>query len=297
MPFFVIIDLFAQNSEKESSRSNLAIYDSRLDNPRKFFVDSRINWSTHRMDITLSVMLNNRELQTRYYVNEVVKNYFSVWLYDALKNLQLDSQHTFKNFWDKNLLQSLNTVSSGILKKKYGVFSRNLDRFQLVYQVDVYPELIKIWIDKNFEPLRESILNKNPVEFSGLVIYVSDDLGVRGEPYRMTKLQPALFPKIYDENLELVWNYRNVERDVLIEKGMVRYDIIDNADNHKNLVGAYPLRISAKELFGMVQTDLIIRNIDANRLLKNSYLRNILTQGRVLILLESAFSNILYKEQ
>ena len=242
--------------------------------------------------------LENRGLQSRYYVNEVVRNYFSVWLYDALKNVQLDSRHTLDDFWGKNVVEILNAENSSIMKKKHGIFLRNLNEFQLAYEVSLYPQLINnIWIDDNFEPLPEHILNKSPVEFSGLIIYVSDNLGIRGEPYRIARLQPALFPRVYDENLELIWSYRNVERDVLIDKGMVRYDVSGNADKHKNLLGSYPLRISATELFGMVQTDLIIRNSDAKRLLKNSYLRNVLTQGRVLILLESAFSNILHKER
>ena len=296
---FVANGLFAQNDEDRLKMGVNSSAISRLDNPKQLFVNSIINWNTYQIDIYLSVMLENIQLQTRYYVNEVVENHFSVWLYDSLKNVQLNSQQTLNDFWGKDVLKNPNTMFSKILKKKYSFLAADLNEFQLAYQVDIYPEMIKIWIDEDFESraLPAAILNKNPTEFSGLIIYVSDDLQLRGEPYRTPRLQPALFPRVYDEDLNLVLSYHNVAKDVLLERGMAVYDTAKNFDTHKNLLGSYPLRISAKELFGMDQTDLIIRNSDASRLLKNPYLRNILVQGRILILLESASSNILYKDR
>ena len=288
----------AQNNKKNPSvfgRLNSGNSAGVLTEFKKFSLESIANWEHKRIDIELSVPIDKLELQTRYYVQDIIESNFSVWLYEAVKNLQINSQQTLNDFWGSASFKNSYTSLKVMLKKKYAVFYRNLKSFRAAYQIDLYPDLMRVWLHDQFqnEELPAAILKENVAEFTGLIIYVENELPVRGEPYSSVKLKPALFPKIYDPNLNLVMSYRNVERAMLLEHGMLSYGVAPDKNRHKDRVGNFPLRIVARGLFGTAHTDLIISDSDANSLLENVYMREALQQGRILVLYESASSDLL----
>ncbi|MEM9424289.1 MAG: hypothetical protein AAF975_05835 [Spirochaetota bacterium] len=263
---------------------------------RDFSLEAAVNWEQQQLQIELSVPIRKLELQTRYYVNRVIESNFSVWLYDSVKNLPINSQQTFKDFWGSDVFKSPYDFLEAILKKKYAVFDPDFKSFRAVYEVNLYPDLVKIWVNDSFRgaSLPAAILSQDATEFSGLIIYVEDALPIRGESYQMAKLKPAIFPRIYDENLNLLVNHHHIHKEVLLERGMLRYDLKSNADKHRELVGALPLRIVARELFGKHPTDIIISKSDADSLLENIHARKALREGRILVLYESDPQSELY---
>ncbi|WGK70355.1 hypothetical protein P0082_05700 [Candidatus Haliotispira prima] len=267
----------------------------------KFFLESKADWNESLLDIELSIPIDKLELQTRYYVNGVIDGNFSVWLYDTVKNLQINSQQTLQDFWGGDDFKNPYTFFKGILKKRHAVFYPDLKSFRATYQVNLYPDLMKIWVDDNFrrEDLPPAIPKKNGTPFTGLIIYTEKELPVRGEPYNITKLKPALLPRIYNKDLKLILTYRNIEKDILLQRGMLSYGVISNTnqDQYRDLVGSYPFRIVAQELFGTTHTDLIISNADAATLLENSHMRDTLRQGRILVLFESVSDQVLHTDQ
>ncbi len=281
----------SQDSRANINNQNVSIADQQMEQAnfstkKEYSLNAFVNWDKKLLQIKISVPVKKLELQTRYYVNAILESYFSVWLYDSVKNLQINSQQTLKDIWGSTSLKNLYMLLKDILKKKYSVFYPNLKSFSTVYEISLYPNLVRFWADEQFkaEKLPSAVLNANGTEFTGLIIYVQNQLPVRADPYGTKKFKRALFPKIYNENLRLIMNYRNVEKEILLQRGMLSYDMKENEAQHKNFIGSFPFRIVARELFGEEPTDIIISNSDANFILENVYMRKALQQGKILIL-------------
>jgi hypothetical protein len=136
----------------------------------------------------------------------------------------------------------------------------------------------------------------NPVSaarFTGIVIIAAENLPVHG--MRGTALPvPSLFPKIWDNEMNLIFD-RN-----MLEPGratMVRYSSLDNifvnnpsglSPELQEIVGDRPLRIFARGVFGVSPTDLIIDRSDALLIISSEENRRLLTQGRVAIILDDS---------
>ncbi len=311
MFFLYLLPLLAQGLQSDSDDADLRQSSSPVSNSKligyrnqeslnanMFRLESALDWGERLLNIELSVPIEKLELQTRYHVNGVIESNFSVWLYNAVQNLQVDSQRTLKDFWGSDILKNPYTFLKSILKNEFSVFYPDLRAFRTIYKINIYPDLIQVWVNEHFrhEELLPAIINEAATEFSGLIIYVKDDLPVHGEPYNMAKLKPALFPRLYSEDLSLILSYHNVEKQALLQHGMFNYDIEPNVGKYKDLIGNFPLRIVAHELFGSARTDLIISNSDAMKLLENLHIREIMQQGRILVLYESVPDTLLFHQ-
>jgi hypothetical protein len=122
-------------------------------------------------------------------------------------------------------------------------------------------------------------------EFSGLVIYAADELPIQGEPNSDEEfLKPAMFPRIYDENMRLIAEVKMVEPEFLKQWGIVGYSKDTNEAPFLERIGRTPLRTSAVRLFGTNRTDIIIPLEIANKLLQNDHNLDLISQGRILII-------------
>ena len=282
--------------DRTLNQANQNSVDSEI---REFFLESTVDWSNKRIDIEISVPVHRLELQTRYRVSSVIESNFSVWLYDAVKDLQVNSWQNLENFWGSESFKNPYAFLKGVLNKRYAVFHQSLKHFRSLYEINIYPDLVQVWIDEQFKrkELMPMVLNKDAAKFTGLIVYVENDLPVRGESYIHTRLKNAIFPRIYNEDLDLVMSYQNVDKNILLSRGMLSYDSESNAEKYQELVGSFPLRIIARELFGKDFTDFIISNSDANSILENASMRKALRQGRVLVLYDSVPRNVLHVEK
>jgi len=105
---------------------------------------------------------------------------------------------------------------------------------------------------------------------------------------------PCLFPKIWDSEMNLIY-----ERSMLVSRNspMVRYfspkSIFQNNPSGlslelREIVGERPLRIFACGVFGIKPTDLIIDRSDAMLIISSEENRELLSQGRVAIILDES---------
>lgn len=141
---------------------------------------------------------------------------------------------------DKATLESL---GEGKVSINLNAFVRDRE-FQSNYvenNGDPYYEVIKVAEMKGISGLTAKFLNylsKNPV-WKELPIRslepradLGDDQGpwllvdARNLPYDQ-KVQPAIFPKIFSKNGELVYSVRSVEEEALVKRGMVSYVTTD----------------------------------------------------------------------
>ena len=98
--------------------------------------------------------------------------------------------------------------------------------------------------------------------------------------------KPAMAPKIFDENGKEIYSYSSVDREYAVRQGTVVYtrDIVSARTNQR--VAANPLTIKAVKTDATGKTDLVIGNIDAQRIRGTIQETILLKQCRVIIVLD-----------
>ncbi|MDR3300920.1 MAG: polymerase [Spirochaetaceae bacterium] len=128
--------------------------------------------------------------------------------------------------------------------------------------------------------------------FTGIIIIADKELPIHGR-YSGAYLQPCLFPKIWDTEMNLVYDKKFADPDVFHHSTLVHY--ADSGTIFKmtpsglspeleKIVGSKPLKIIARGVFGIRPTDPIIDIEDATLILASESNRNLLRQGRVVFI-------------
>jgi hypothetical protein len=127
-------------------------------------------------------------------------------------------------------------------------------------------------------------------DYTGIIIIADESLPLHGRN-AVALLRPCLFPVIRDSGMGLVYE-RNMTNS---EAGMVCYvsreSILARSpsgldEKLLSRVGANPLRIMARGLFGETPTDPIIDSEDARIILSSEANRRLLREGRVALVLD-----------
>ena len=129
--------------------------------------------------------------------------------------------------------------------------------------------------------------------YTGIVIIAAEALPIHGMK-SAALLQPCLFPKIWDTDMNLIF-----ERNMFNPKAgaMARYfplrEIFSGGPSGLSpaitaIVGERPLRIFARNVFGIQPTDPVINREDALLIISNEANRSLLREGRVAIILDES---------
>lgn len=129
--------------------------------------------------------------------------------------------------------------------------------------------------------------------YTGIIIIASDDLPVHGQKTN-AKAVPCLFPKIWDTDMNLIYEKNMLEPEITLMARYAKSESIFQATPSglspelTEIVGDKPLRIFARGVFGIKPTDLIIDSSDALRIISSRENRALLSQGRVAVILNDS---------
>ena len=170
-------------------------------------------------------------------------------------------------------------------KKTAPVYSNENDSIIINHTIklnDISSKLVKHSIP--YKP--ESPIEKTASRvYTGIIIDARGILPVQGEFVTSTG-NPCLFPKVWNEDMELLYE-KNIENSKTAkEQGIVSYHWSSDENLYRDRIGNDPLRITAKKIFGINRTDPVISNKDALKILSIDENRELLKQGRVIILLD-----------
>ena len=170
-------------------------------------------------------------------------------------------------------------------KKTAPVYSNENDSIIINHTIklnDISSKLVK----HSFPYKPESPIEKTASRvYTGIIIDARGILPVQGEFVTSTG-NPCLFPKVWNEDMELIYE-KNIENSKTAkEKGIVSYHWSSDENLYRDRIGNDPLRITAKKIFGINRTDPVISNKDALKILSLEENRELLKQGRVIILLD-----------
>ena len=145
----------------------------------------------------------------------------------------------------------------------------------------------------NPSPITRTLSPVSTAQYTGIIIIASENLPVHGR--RSSALPvPCLFPKIWDSNMNLVY-----ERNMIVSRNtaMAHYAPLESIfqKNPSGLtpeltavVGERPLRIFARGVFGIKPTDLIIDRSDSLLIISSEENRRLLSEGKVAIILDNS---------
>jgi hypothetical protein len=136
------------------------------------------------------------------------------------------------------------------------------------------------------------ILNPAPeASYTGIIIIAVDELPIHGMKSSALAL-PCLFPKIWDTDMNLIYERNNLAPDrspmvrYTAEEGIFRSTPSGLSPEIEALVGSRPLRIIARGIFGIRPTDPVIDAADALTIISSEENRRLLREGRVVFVLD-----------
>lgn len=255
-------------------------------------VERRINWGAGQMvlDLTSRLPNTNQALPAgRYYTEQQITKELPVITREQLLDIPIDSWYTINTFLEERrpeLFRPLEELYQ-VLVKRYAKATPDLREITIRYRLNLYPEVIDLFIDHETPRDPPRLLEYEPTkEFSGIVIYAKGELPLHGSRDVGT-LQPCFFPRLYDEDMHLILDKEMLAPDTLRRWGTAAYSqgLEEKPFRHRIAeTGKEPLYIMARGLFGKNRTDLIIPNDDARKILALDANRRLLQEGRILII-------------
>lgn len=121
--------------------------------------------------------------------------------------------------------------------------------------------------------------------YTGIIIDARGTLPVHGE-FVEDRTYPCIFPKIWSEGMDLVYERNMVDPSVAKEKGIVLYSSSPFVEEYEDRIGKKPLWISAKKVYGINRTDSVISKNDYLQITSVKENLDLLRKGRVVILLD-----------
>lgn len=206
-------------------------------------------------------------------------------LKEAVSGIQVDSRQTGKHFLreDPELEYLFETfIKSG--SRSAAVHSIDLSELTVRYEFPFSPELYRMFIRHEHPVSVPKRIEWYPTaDFSGIVIYAKGELRVHGED-EPRQLEPCLFPRIFDEDMELILSKDMLPPDILARGGVNAYTGSLDEGSWQERIGLNPLRMIAEGIFGTDYTDIIISRENAGQILYSANNRSLLSQGKILVI-------------
>jgi hypothetical protein len=256
-----------------------------------------IDWAKGWLKISAATAIDLDDLpfpKARARAEQVLYDSMPSLFVDALMDIPIDSYYTVREklkdqYERENLLQTLSRIASKGNKMGSSV-SEDFKYLETSYVYPFYgPDGIVSTMVRHSEPvpLRQVIGFYATRKFSGVVIYAKGEYPVWGANNNTRhRIQKAFFPKIYDDHMNIVLREDMCDPRMLKEWGVVAYTSSDSSGLFGYRVGAFPLDIIARGVYGRHNTDIIISSEDAGRLLGLEHNRQLLVQGKILVIID-----------
>lgn len=160
--------------------------------------------------------------------------------------------------------------------------SNNLVTQHTIQIQDIGASLVKHHVAYTQRVPIETVASK---AYTGIIIDARGMLPVHGE-FVEDRTYPCIFPKIWSESMDLIYERNMVDPSVAREKGIVLYSSSPFVEEYEDRIGKKPLWISAKKVYGINRTDAVISKNDYLQITSVKENLDLLRKGRVVILLD-----------
>ena len=260
-------------------------------------VFERMDWEQGALILEIAMAMEPRQFDpgSRFEVEREIERLLPGLFMSAVIQIPFDSYRTIAERIkeDRQLFRRLESTAAASSIKHDSRVRADLQEVQLSYRFPMYGEggfanhfithsqVVPVHRKLGFVPTRN---------FSGLIIYAGGQLPAHGKDIRQ-KIQPAVFPTLYDEQMNLVLSVEMCDPEYLRRWGMVAYTDSEQDSAFLQRVGATPLRTVARGVFGINATDLLLPREAVDRLLVREANRRMLSEGRILIVVDGGQPN------
>jgi hypothetical protein len=258
-----------------------------------FDISGTLEWDKMEISARVSLDLGSLGLPTgRTQAEELIRTEYLALMRPLILSIPVDSSGFVGDHLtdgDFSLFKAENYALSA--RSTSPAMTADMTRMQAAYTISLRglaAEFIRH--PRPFDPPR--ILAAAPAAaYTGILIIAGGELPLHGTR-RNARVLPCLFPKIWDSNMNLIYDKTMLESR---ETVMVHYSSEESifqenpsglSPELRALVGDKPLRILARGVYGIRPTDPIIDAEDALTILSGEENRRLLRQGRVVIVLE-----------
>ena len=256
---------------------------------------SKINWITRDFtsDISLDTELANIKMPSgKKIASTQIQTKMPQVIQTPLLSLFADSTKTLSDMVIADRLsldQVRNFITSGY--KTPDSFSHDIKKLNTSNKTNIN-NIGKLLIRHNYaytpeEPI--DIVSTRP--FTGIIIDARGSLDIHGE-YIESQVYPCLFPEIWDDQMDSIYEVNVVNPQTVKNNGLVQYHYSDKLSDYEDRVGIDPLYIKAIQVYGRNRTDPVIKHSDALKILAEPENVKLLTEGKVVILLDK--ENLIY---
>ena len=257
--------------------------------PEGFTQQSRVDWKAGVLDLTVSGGLDpaiDALPRAKSEAESAMDQAFLGQLAKALAGVVADSSRTLGQLMSEDAsffswVQELARESP-----KHEVYlSPDFSRANARYRIPLFGDhgLASSLLPAHDAPIHRGLGFVPTRDFSGLVIYAAEPLPSVG-PAREELPVPALFPRLFDEQMNVVLEKGMCRGDAIARWGMVGYaDSIDENEILKR-AGLHPLRVAARAVFGRNPADLVIPTEAARQLLARTENIDALKDGKILVI-------------
>ncbi|MGC9312905.1 MAG: hypothetical protein ACP5IA_09430 [Sediminispirochaetaceae bacterium] len=247
--------------------------------------ESRIDWSEGWFILEASYILGENTRPSpgirQQALNAIREELPSIFIRE-ISSLKIDSRTTVRD-----RIAASPSITRAIREQVSARFSEDFSRFDLIFRYRLFPDIADSFIS-HLEAARQTPeLEYVPSgSYSGIVIFAEGPLPVYGTR-RAAELQPALFPKIFDADMELIFEEHFVDPEWIRRWGPLGYFEADDMGRVYSRVGEVPLFVHATGLFGMHSTDILVSRRSGRQLRADEHILSLLREGKIAVVYSS----------
>jgi hypothetical protein len=260
-------------------------------------ISGSVEWERMEINTALALNLSKAGIRLptgRSQAEEIINGEYLQMVQPFLLSIPVDSSNTIADLINRGEFSSHQAGIIALSARKIPPsLSADLAFLSTRYTIDLNRLSAELIQHSRPMEIPRPLIPAPAASYTGIIIIANTSLPVHG---RNTSglLRPCLFPKIWDTEMNLIYERNMMSPEAVQRTGVVRYvpesGILQAtpsgiAPELRSLVGDRPLRIIARGVFGARPTDPIIDRADALLILSSEENRRLLREGRVVMVL------------
>jgi len=256
-----------------------------------------VEWDTLLIKSTVSLDLNQAGIKLpsgRTQGEALLNSGYLRLIQPNLMDLQVDSSSTMADLIIRGEFGLLEAESLALKAQSIPpALSTDLRKISVSYTMNLSDVSAALLRHTRASPVMRTLIPVSSAQYTGIIIIAADNLPLYG--MRSSALAvPCLFPKIWDSNMNLIYerNMLETNNNIMVHYAPLQSIFQDNpsglAPEIIEVAGNRPLRIFARGLYGINPTDLIIDNNDSMLIISSNDNRRLLSEGRVVFILNDS---------
>ncbi|GHV96155.1 hypothetical protein AGMMS50293_24750 [Spirochaetia bacterium] len=260
-------------------------------------IEGAVEWDTLEIKAAVSLDLASAGIRLpagRTQGEAIIGSEYLRLIRPGILDLQVDSSSTIADLIERGELSLLETENIALQARAVPpALSPDLCSISAAYTLSLGGISAALLRHNRPSAILRTLIPVAAPAYTGIIIIASESLPVHGMK-GATLPVPCLFPKIWDTNMNLIFerNMLEVTNAAMIRYAPVRSIFTDSpsglSPEINAIVGDKPLRIFARGVFGINPTDPIIDSDDALLIISSEENRRLLREGRVVIVLDDS---------